>query len=123
MENLTDKLKKYKKLIILGTATAAIFSWLAIGHFTKKYGSGCEIYQGYHRLSDDGRNQYVFDHETKTERGSRPPKHRICGKSSFEDSLTIGNLYRFTTEQRSLPWSKEYIESILPHNLEDSKNK
>ena len=121
MKNLTDKLKKYKGAIILGTATAAIISGLAIGNSIKSYGSGQEVFQGYN-IADEGRIAYVFDPESKTERGFRTPKYRIYGNPSLTDSLKIGKSYRFTTIKRSLPWSKKHIESIIPYNPKNSKN-
>ena len=121
MKKLTDKLKKYKGAIILGTATAAIFSWLAIGNSIKKYGSGCGIYQGYNR-GDEGRTMYVFDSQNKIERGFKAPKYRIYGNPSLTGSLKIGKSYLFTTIESSLPGSKKHIESIVPDRSKDSRN-
>ena len=111
MENLTDKLKKHAVKILL---PIAILSQLIIGNSIKKYESGCEIFQGHTTLPDDGRIVYIFDPKTETERVSTAPKYRICGNPSLTDSLKIGKLYRFTTIKRSLPWSKRYIECIIP---------
>jgi len=122
MKKLTDKLKKYKRGIILSTAAAVIVGGLAIGNSLKKYGSGCETYQGYNR-GDEGRIAYVLDHETKTERGFRAPRYRLYGDPSLRDSLKIGKSYQFTTIKRSLPWSKRHIESIIPNRSKDFRNK
>lgn len=118
MKKLTDKLKKHSVKIVLGTA---IVGYLAIGNSIKTYESGCEVFQGYN-IGDEGRIEYVFDPQHKTERGFRAPKYRIYGNPSLTDSLEIGKEYDFTTIKRSLPWSKRHIESIVPNKPKDSKN-
>ncbi len=122
MGKLREKIKDYAAIAMISAAIAYFVGGFIIQGSRKTYETNREIYRGYTELSDDGRIVYVFDSQNKMERGSRAPKHKVCGNRSLIDCLKMGKPYLFTTEKRSFPWSKKYIKVILPYKLGDSKN-